>query len=92
MNDTSTPNASDGHADMTFQVRLGTEIRCRRIRLGLSQEHLAYRSGMSRNFVSLLERGEHDVQTGRLRQLAAALDTTLLALLTFTDEPEQAAR
>ena len=56
---------------------LGRQVLDRRKKLGLSQGALADQAGISRNYVSLIERGEADnVSVNVLNQLATALGTT----------------
>ncbi len=52
----------------------GDEIRRRRVRLGVSQEELAFRAGLDRTYVSSLERGHRNVSLVNLHRLAEALD------------------
>ena len=47
----------------------------------LTQDELAQEAGMSRSFVSLIEKGAHGVDVIRLLRLADALDLSLLELL-----------
>lgn len=52
---------------------LGREIRKRREALGVSQEELAERSGLHRNYIGGIERGERNVGIKAIFRLAAAL-------------------
>ena len=60
---------------------LGREVRRFREAAGLSQEELAHRSGLHRNYISGIERGERNVGVKALFRLAAALERTPSALL-----------
>lgn len=60
---------------------LGAAIRHLRRQQGLSQQALAERSGLSRNFVAQIERGESAPTVATLSRLAAALQTPVAALL-----------
>ena len=53
---------------------LGNRVRARRIELGLSQEELAERAGLHRNYVGGIEQGRRNVATVNLVKLALALD------------------
>jgi len=64
-----------------FLRAMGKRIKLARIDRELSQEQLARRSGMSRNFVSSVERGAHGVDVVRLRALAWALGVRVDQLL-----------
>jgi transcriptional regulator with XRE-family HTH domain len=60
---------------------LGKRIRLLRVDRELSQEQLADAAGMSRNFVSSIERGAHGVDVVRLLRLASALDVDIGVLV-----------
>ena len=56
---------------------LGRRIKDRRQELRMSQEALAQRADISRNYLSIIERGEaRNISTGILNQLADALEVT----------------
>lgn len=56
---------------------MGRRVLNRRKDMGLSQEALAQRASISRNYVSLIERGEaRNVSLNIMGQLAIALETT----------------
>lgn len=61
---------------------LGHELRARREQQGLSQQELADKAGLHRNFVGLLERGQRNVTVLVLQDLAAALRMSLSELVT----------
>ena len=56
---------------------VGTRIRDLRQAAGISQEELAARADLHRNYVSSVERGHRDVGVGALHRMAAALDVSL---------------
>jgi transcriptional regulator with XRE-family HTH domain len=60
---------------------LGGILRDTRRRRGLSQQALADRAGLSRNFVAQVERGESVPTVATLARLAAALATTVAELV-----------
>jgi transcriptional regulator with XRE-family HTH domain len=64
-----------------FLRAMGKRIRLVRVDRELSQEQLARAAGMSRNFVSSVERGAHGVDVVRLACLARALGIEIAALL-----------
>jgi transcriptional regulator with XRE-family HTH domain len=60
---------------------LGREIRWHRKQRKLSQEQLAERAGLHRNYVGYLERGERNPAATTLFQIARALDIGLAELV-----------
>jgi DNA-binding XRE family transcriptional regulator len=65
---------------------IGREIRRHRRRLGLSQEQLAERAGLHRNYVGFLERGERNASLTTLFALARSLNVSLTEL--FANLPD----
>jgi len=60
---------------------IGDEIRKVRIAAGLSQEELAFRAKISRNYVSLLERNEKSPTVTVLFRICKALGTLASVLI-----------
>jgi transcriptional regulator with XRE-family HTH domain len=60
---------------------LGKRVRLLRLVRELSQGELAHAAGISRSFLSLIEKGGHGVDVIRLIRLAEVLDVSLLELL-----------
>jgi transcriptional regulator with XRE-family HTH domain len=56
---------------------IGQRVRKLRQALGVSQEELAERAGLHRNYVGSVERGERDIGITALGRLARALDVSL---------------
>jgi transcriptional regulator with XRE-family HTH domain len=75
------PTAVTDPTEREFLRKLGKRIRLLRVDRELSQEQLAHAAGMSRNFVSSIERGRHGVDVVRLARLAIALGVSLPNLL-----------
>lgn len=69
------------YGEETFRREVGDRIRAERYVLNLRQEELAERAGVSRNFVSAVERGTQRLDAWRLLHLAYALDCDLGWLL-----------
>jgi transcriptional regulator with XRE-family HTH domain len=65
----------------TTLTGLGTEIRRRRQKLGISQAALVAKAGVHPNVVGRTERGKYNPTVMTLAALAAALNTTLVYLL-----------
>ena len=62
---------------------LGKKIRSVRKEIGLSQEALAYESGLDRAYVGKIERGEKNITIAKLLQISDALDLLLHELIEF---------
>jgi transcriptional regulator with XRE-family HTH domain len=70
------------HPSRTSQHRaLGRAVRELRACHGVSQEELGYRSGLHRNYVGAIERGELNPTLGVLLRLAAGLGVPLSELV-----------
>ncbi len=52
----------------------GARMRSRRTALGISQEELAFRSGLHRTYVGSVERGERNISLENIYLLAHALE------------------
>ena len=58
-------------------LAVGRRVRSLRVDLGISQEELAARAELHRNYVGSVERGERDVGIVALARLATALGVSL---------------
>jgi transcriptional regulator with XRE-family HTH domain len=72
-----------------LQQQFGTVLRRRREAAGLSQEALAARAKLHRNYVGLLERGQRMPTILVVQQLATALGTTMSKLLAEVERESQ---
>lgn len=61
----------------SIEYRFGRAIRRRRRELDLSQEELAEKSGLHRNYISGIETGERNPSLKNIVKLAAALDISV---------------
>jgi transcriptional regulator with XRE-family HTH domain len=68
-----------------LRLQVGRRAYVRRIWLDLSQQEVADKAGVTRNFVSAIERGAQGLDAWRLWALADALGGTLDWLLTGPD-------
>ncbi|HEX8419357.1 MAG TPA: helix-turn-helix transcriptional regulator [Sphingomonas sp.] len=59
---------------MTLREIVATNLRQLRHDRGLSQEELADRAGINRNYVGMLEREQHAATVDMLEKLAGILD------------------
>jgi transcriptional regulator with XRE-family HTH domain len=73
-------------ADKDDLIALGREIRRHRKALGLSQEALAERAGLHRNYVGLLERGERNPSATTVFGLARTLGVRVSELVSGVAE------
>jgi ribosome-binding protein aMBF1 (putative translation factor) len=69
-----------------YRRQIGRRARIARIGLALSQDDIAIKAGLTRNYVSATERGAQGLDTWRLRRLADALGVTAGWLLGLTDD------
>lgn len=67
---------------------LGLAVREHRRMLGLSQEELAERSGLHRNYIGGVERAERNVSYLNLLKIAAGLELRLSELIRLIEETE----
>ncbi len=76
-----------------IEYRFGRAIRRRRRELDLSQEELAERAELHRNYVSGIETGTRNPSLKNIEKLAKALDISIARLFTdygveVEDEPQ----
>jgi len=64
-----------------LQEVIATNVRRRRLRMGLSQEEFADLCGYHRTYIGSIERSERNITVSTLEALAAALQTDPTELL-----------
>jgi len=72
--------------------RFGAVLRRRREAAKLSQEELAEKAGLHRNYVGLLERGKQIPSILVVEKLATALETTMSSLMRDVEKGEREAK
>ena len=73
-----------------FRAAFGRRIRELRDRLDLSQEELAERAGLHRNYIGGIERGERNVAILNVVKLAASLEVSIAELFSpFNRRPNR---
>lgn len=75
------PRASPSHGGHPVLVAFGASVREARKERGISQEELAWRSGVDRSYMSSIERGEQNVGLMSMHRVAEALGVTLSELV-----------
>jgi transcriptional regulator with XRE-family HTH domain len=80
-------DADHGPGEAAFRRAVGKRIRVWRVLHDLSQQDLARSAGVSRNFVSAIERGAQGLDAVRLRRLATAMRIDLAELLADPEPP-----
>jgi transcriptional regulator with XRE-family HTH domain len=76
-----------GLDDVAYRRAVGKRIRVWRVVNDRSQDELAAEAGVTRNFISAIERGAQGLDAVRLRRLAGVMDMSLGQLLA---EPDRA--
>ena len=69
----------------TIEEQFGERIRELRLAMRLSQEQLAFKSGMHRTYLGGIERGERNPSLKNIAAIAKALGVTLAQLFSFDD-------
>lgn len=61
--------------------KIGQSVRYLRMKKGISQEELAFRTGLNMNSISTMERGLNNVKIKTLYRIAEALDVKIEEIL-----------
>ncbi|MBP3964296.1 helix-turn-helix domain-containing protein [Paenibacillus lignilyticus] len=62
---------------MDICLEFGQRVKELRARSGMSQEQLAYRSGLDRTYISGVERGERNISLVNIQKITSALQVTM---------------
>jgi transcriptional regulator with XRE-family HTH domain len=74
---------------MDMRKLVGDNVRHQRTALNITQEQLAERSGFSQQYLSDLERGRRNPTVVTLFELAQALETTPVVLISLREPADQ---
>lgn len=74
-----------------FLVAYARVLRRYRKDMGLSQEELAFRAGLSMRYVSLLESGRHQPSLATMKALADALGQSLATMIAEAEDHDEPA-
>ncbi len=70
-----------------YLMQIGDIVKNKRLTLGLTQQELEVRSGVTQSMISKLEKGVAvNISIDALRKLASALNCTLIDLLPDSDK------
>ena len=75
---------------MTLRERVARNLRMLRQAKGLSQEELADRADINRNYVGMLEREEHAATVDMLEKLADVLEVDPIEFFVSAPDPDEA--
>jgi transcriptional regulator with XRE-family HTH domain len=67
-------------SELSIKQRFGLAIKQRRGELGISQEELAFKSGLHRTYISDIERGTRNPSLENIEKLAKALEISISTL------------
>ncbi len=58
-------------------IKFGDRVREERLKLGLSQEELAVKTGVHRTYIGMIERAEKNITLLNIEKIAGALKITV---------------
>ncbi|MDE6222142.1 MAG: helix-turn-helix transcriptional regulator [Muribaculaceae bacterium] len=62
-------------------IKFGRNVQLRRQSIGISQEELAFRAGLHRTYIGMVERAERSISLQNAKKIADALNVKLDNLL-----------
>ncbi len=69
--------------ELEILKQFGRNVKAERIRLGYSQESLAEKIGVNREYISRIERGTQNMSLAKITALANYMETNIDNLLRF---------
>lgn len=63
--------------DKQLLIRFGQKVQSLRKDLGISQEELAFRSGLHRTYIGMIERAERNITLVNIKKIADALNVNI---------------
>ena len=69
--------------ELEILKQFGRNVKAERIRLGYSQESLAEKIGVNREYISRIERGTRNMSLAKITALANYMETNIDNLLRF---------
>ena len=72
--------------EKSILVVFGDNVRKHRKNKGLSQEELAYKAGVHRTYIGMIERAEKNVTLLNIEKIANALEISISQLLEYGDQ------
>jgi Helix-turn-helix. len=66
-----------------IEIRFGRKIKELRMLHNISQEELAFRCGLSKNYISDVERGKRNISLQSIEKIAVGFDVSEKELFTF---------
>lgn len=69
-------------------ILFGKNVQAKRLALGISQEELAFRAGLHRTYIGMVERAERSISLQNAKKIADALNVKLDTLLKNGEEKE----
>lgn len=73
----------------TTIVAFGKNVQKARHTLNISQEELAYRAGLHRTYIGMVERAERSISLQNAKKIADALNTNLDALVEYDETKDR---
>ena len=69
------------NSKLDILTNFGKRVRDLRKEIGISQEELAFRSGLHRTYIGMIERAERNITLSNIEKIANALEVNIKELL-----------